>query len=125
MKICSGGVSGYRLHEKWKTLATIRHEPTPEVGTFTRSPDRMPRTANQREIKNDHCVGCTKPDIDHIMRSEITVNDPSLFLDKFLLDRRPLIPRRRDEARLPENLVQLDEREPRDVSQLDRQDRLA
>jgi Mg2+/Co2+ transporter CorB len=54
--------------------------------------------------------------LDDIIRTEIAVHDPSLPLNELLLDRYPLIPRGRNEACLPKNPVQLDDREACDLA---------
>lgn len=125
MKIRSGGVASYRLHEAGKTLATICQKPTPEVGTFPGAPDRPTSTTNKREIQEDDGVRCAEPDVDNVIRSEIAVDNPSLSRNKLMLHRHPLIPRCNGKAWPPENLVQLDDRERHDVGQLDRKGRLS
>jgi hypothetical protein len=115
MEIRLGGMRSYRFQEERATPATIRDEPTPEVCTFRGSSDCPPSTANKREVKEDDGVRCAEADIDNVIGSEIAVHDPSLSLNKLLLNRYPLIPRCRNKAWLPKELVQLDDREPRDL----------
>jgi hypothetical protein len=118
-------VSGYRLHEEGTAAATIGQQPTPEVGTLPGAPDRPASTTNEREIQEDDRVRSAEPDIDDVVWSEIAVENPSLFRNKLVLHRHPLIPRRSGKAWPPENLVQFDDRDGRDVGQLDRKGRLS
>ena len=107
-------VHGDRSHKRWPALPAIRKEPTPEIATFPRSPDCAPRAAEKREIEKDDRVRRTETNFSDIVRPEIAIQHPRLFLDKLLLNRDPLILRCRREASLPEDLVQLDDRNSQD-----------
>lgn len=116
MEIRLGGIRCYRFEEEGTTPATIREEPPPEVCTFRGTSDCPPRTANKREVEEDDGVRCAEANIDNVIRTEISVHDPSLSLNERLLHRHPLIPRCRNQAWLPKDLVQLDDGKPGDLS---------
>ena len=55
------------------------------------------------------------PAVAHIVRPEVTIENPRVFPHKLLLNRDPLISRCCYGAWLPEHLVQLDDRDPEDI----------
>jgi hypothetical protein len=105
-----------RLHENLTTLTAIRHQPTPEVGTFARSQDCSPSTADEREVQNNNCVRRSKPNLNNVVGTQVTVHDPSTFRDKLLLHDHPLIARCCGQTWSPEDLVKLDHRKASDLA---------
>jgi len=114
-----------RLHQNRTASPVIRQEPPPEVGALSRSPNGSPSAAEEREVQKKNRVRRTKPDLHSVVGPQIAVHDPSLFRDKSLLDRYPLIAPSSCKASLPEDLVQLYYREPRDLAQAHRKRRFA
>ncbi len=119
------GIVGNRLHESGATLKAIRPEPTPEVGALARSSNRSPGAAHERKIQEDDRVRRSKPNLDSVVRTQVTIHDPSIFRDKLLLQDRPLITRCCDKAWLPEDLVKLDHWNPGDLVKAPRESRFA
>ena len=117
-------MSGYRFHDEWAAPATIGQKPTPEVRAFSGAPDCSTSTASKRKVQKDDRVRRAEPHVWRVVRSEIAVENPSLARNKLMLLRNPLIPRCCGSAWLPEQLVQLGDREPCDVGHLDREGRL-
>ena len=120
----AGGVSGYRFHNEWAAQATIGQKPTPKVRAFSGAPDCSTSTASERKVQKDDRVRRAEPHVQRVVRSEIAVENPSLARNKLMLLRNPPIPRCCGKAWLPEQLVQLGDREPCDVGHLDREGRL-
>jgi len=125
MKVRMDRVVSDRLHQNRTASPVIHQEPPPEVGTLSRSPNDSPSAAEKREVQKKNRVRRAKPDLHGVVGPQIAVHDPFLFRDKSLLDRYPLIATFSCKARLPEDLVQLDYREPRDLAQAHRKRRFA
>ena len=119
------GVVGNRLRESRTALKAIRQEPTPEVGTLARSSDRSPGAADERKVQENDRVRRSKPNLDGVVRTQVTIHDPSIFRDKLLLHNRPLITRHCDKTWPPEDLIKLDGWEPGDLAQAPRESRFA
>jgi hypothetical protein len=113
------------LHENRTALTAIRHEPTPEVGTLVRSPDCSPSAADEREVQKNDRARRSKPNLDNVVGTQITIHDPSILRDKPLLHDHPLITRCCDNTWPPEDLVKLDHRQAGDLAQSPRQSRFA
>jgi hypothetical protein len=99
------------LHENRTALKAVRHEPTPEVGTLARSSDCLPSTAGKGEVQENDGVRCSKPNLDSIVGTQVTIHDPSLFRDQLLLQNHPLIAGCCDQTWPPEDLVKFDHRQ--------------
>src|SRR4029077_8811694 len=125
MEVRIGRVCCDRLHENRTHLPVIRQEPLPEVATLARSSNCSPGAAAEREVQKKNRVRSTKPDLDNIVGPQVTVHDPSLFRDQSLLNCCPVIAMCCHESGLPEDLVQLYHREPRDLAQAPRESRFA
>jgi hypothetical protein len=110
-----------RLHENRATLTAIRHQPPPEVGTLARSQDCSPSTAKEREVQQDDRVRRSKPHLNNIVATQITIHDPSIFRDKLRLHDHPLISRCCRQTWSPEDLVKLDHRKAGDLAQAPRE----
>ena len=79
------GVVGNRVHESRSALKAIRQEPTPEVGALARSSDCPPGAADEREIQENDRVRRSKPNLDGVIGTQVTIHNPSSLLDKLLL----------------------------------------
>jgi hypothetical protein len=73
------------LHENRTALKAVRHEPTPEIGALARASDCSPSTADKREVQEDDCVSRSKPNLDSVVGTQVTIHDPPIFRDKLLL----------------------------------------
>ena len=58
----------------------------------------------------------TKPNIDGVVGSEVTLHDPSVPNDKLLLHLNPPLARSCDKPRLPEDFIYFDHRQPRNIA---------
>jgi hypothetical protein len=105
-----------RFDENRTALAAIRHKPPPEVSTLARSSYCSPSTADEREVQQNDRVCCTQPDLNYVIRPQVTIHNPSLFRDKPFLDDHPMIARCCDKSWSPEDLVKLYHRKPRDLT---------
>ena len=114
-----------RLRENRTALPPIRQEPAPKVRTLVRSTDCSPTAAEEREVQENDRVRRSKPNLDNVVGTQITIYDPSIFRDKLLLHDHPLIPRGCDNTGPPEDLVKLDHREAGDLAQSHRESRFA
>jgi len=108
---------GNRFHENGAAPPTPRQHPMPEIGALARSAECPPGTARQRKIQEDNRVRRPQPLLDRIIRTKVAIHDPFFFTDEFLLQMNPLIARRWEKARPPENFVQLDYGQSCDVTQ--------
>jgi hypothetical protein len=114
---------GNRVQEKRQASAPIADDPTPEAGAFVRSPERPPGAADKREVEQKNGVSSVQPCFNSIRGAKVTIQDPSFFPNKPLLQLNPLIARRWEKAGTPEKLVQLDHGQARDFSQAQSQSR--
>jgi hypothetical protein len=89
-----------RLDENRATLTAIRDKPTPEVGTLERSRGCSPSTADKREVQRNDRVRRSKPNLDNVVGTQVTI-----FRDKLLLHDHPLIARCCGKAWPPETLL--------------------
>src|SRR5882762_2163384 len=110
-----------RLHENRTILTAIRHQPTPEVGTLARSHECSPSTADEREVQKNDRVRRSKPNLNNVVGTQVTVHDPSIVRDKLLLHDQPLIARRCGQTWSPEDLVKFDHREAGNLAQAPRE----
>jgi hypothetical protein len=124
IKVRAGGMLGNRFHQRWPASPPIRHQPPPEVCTLSPSPQCPPGTASERKIQQDNRVCSPQSDFDRVIRPQIAIHDPALFLDQLLLRLDPFVARRGREFLLPETFVQLDERQSGDSTQRRRERRL-
>lgn len=99
------------LKKKGPASPAIGQQPAPEVEALRRAAHGPRRAAEKGEIQKDHGVGAAQPDLDHVEGAEVAIHDPSIVGRKLLLEGCPRIVRRRDEAGLPEDLVELDDRQ--------------
>jgi hypothetical protein len=113
------------LHENRATLKAVQQEPKPEVGTLVRSPDGLPSTADEREVQKNDRVRRSEPNRNSVVRTQVTIHDPSTFRDEVFLQDYPLIARCCDKTWPPKDLVKLDHREARDLAQAPRESRFA
>jgi len=125
MEIRVGRVLGNRFHEKRTALSAIQQKPAPKIGTFARSPNRLPSATDERKVQDNDRVRCAKPDFGSVIGPEVAIHDPALFLNQPPLYLRPLLTRFCDKARPPENLVELYHRKLRNLAQADSESRLA
>ena len=114
---CVRGILGNRVHEKRPAPSSIPQKPQPEIGLLSRPPQRAPRTANEREVQNNDRVRSSKPDLNSVIGPEVAVQDPAVLVDELALHLHPPFTRRRHEAGLPEDLVQLYDMESRGLAQ--------
>jgi len=105
-----------RLHENRTASTAIRYEPTPEVCTFARSPEYTPSAAQEREVQKNDRVRRSKPNLDNVIGTEVTIHDPTIFRNELLLHDRPPIARSCNKTLLPKDLIKLDDREPGDLA---------
>jgi hypothetical protein len=99
-----------RFHEKRTALAAIQQQPQPKIGAFAGSSDRSPSTSDKREVEENDRIRSSKPNFDSIIRPQVTIDYPSILLDKPLLHFDPLIARCRGKTWPPEDLVQFYQR---------------
>ena len=64
-------------------------------------------------------------EVGEVVGTEIPIDNPLVLADQFLLERHPLIPRRLNKAWLPKELIQFDDRQSRDLTELPGEGRLA
>jgi hypothetical protein len=123
--LCTRRIVSDGLHEKRTARAAIWQDPRPKVSTLMRAFDRPPCTTQKRKVQENDCVCRTKPDLHSVVRSQVTIHDPSVFDNKLLLNSHPLVPRCREQAGPPEDFVQLNQRKSRDLAQALRESRFA
>ena len=102
----------------------IAQQPSPEIPPLARAQQRTPGAQNDRDIEEDHRVCCAQPNLDGVIWTQVAVHDPRGLGDQCLLDRDPLLAWRRGEAGAPEDFVQLDHGQSRDLPQSPRERRL-
>src|SRR5256886_6023201 len=81
-------------------------------------------TSEEREVQQNDRIRRTQPHLDGIIRAKITIQDPLFFLDEALLQLDPLNTGSREQAGSPEDLIELHDRQARDLAQLPRKRRL-
>jgi len=119
------GVGGDRPQEQRTTPPAIGKQPPPEVSALPGPPDGPPCATGRAEVQEHDGVRGLQPDIGNVIRPEVPVHDPRLLRGQSALDGCPLAAGCRGQARPPEELVQLDHREARDLTQADREGRFA
>jgi len=124
MNIRTGRILRDRFHKKRAASPPIRHQPPPEVCTLSPSPQCPPSTASEGKIQQDNGIRGPQPDFHGIIRAQVAVDNPALFLDQLLLHLQPLLARRCRKSLPPENFVQLDDRQSSDFAQRHRERRL-
>jgi hypothetical protein len=92
---------------------------------FAWSANCSPSAADKREVQKDDRIRRTKPDLDSVIGSEVTIHDPSVPTNKLLLHYNPLVARCCDKPRPPEDFVHFDHRQPRNIAQAARESRFA
>jgi hypothetical protein len=120
-----GCVVGNCCPENRTALIPVCQKPTPEITTFARPANCSPSASHQREVQKDDRICRTKPDLDSVIGSEVTIHDPTVPRNELLLHGNPLLARCCDKPRLPEDVVHLDHRQPRNLTQAPRQCRFA
>jgi hypothetical protein len=123
VEVCLSCVASDRFQKNLTASVAIPQQTKPKIGTLSRPPDCSPSAPDQREIEENDCVGSAKPDLDSVIGPQVAIHDPCVLLDKPMLYLDPLIAGCRDKARLPEHLVQLYHRQPRDLAQVHRESR--
>ena len=99
-------MTGNCVHQERTALPAVLQEPKPEIDTLARAPDRAPCASEEREVEEDDRVCGSKPDFDGVIRSEIAIDDPFIFADKFLLEFHPPMTRCPGKSCLPEDFIQ-------------------
>lgn len=122
---CLGSVLIDRFHQKRSALAAISEQPEPEIKALARASNSSPGAEGEREIQENYGIGGLKPDLDRIIMPKVAIQNPVILLDKLSLDRSPLLSGCRTKTRLPEELVQLDYRQPPDFAKLRGKSRFA
>src|ERR1017187_6823137 len=82
------------------------------------------RLLNDTASRKDGVRGL-QPDMEDVVRPEVPVHNPRLMCGEFALDGCPLVARRRGQARPPEEIVQLHHGAAGDLTQADREGRVA
>jgi len=77
--------------------------------------------AQKGEVQEDDRVCRAKASLNNVKLSQVTIDDPSVRRDKQVLSGYPFIPRRSNEARSPENFVQLHHGKAGDLAQESRE----
>src|ERR1022692_860617 len=125
VNVSAAGVRSDGLPDQRTAPAAIGQQPPPEVSAFPRSPEGPPGTPHWREVQEHDGVRGLKPDVDDVVRAEVSVHDPRIVRDEFALDSCPLVTRCRSEAGPPEELVQFDHRQASDRAQVGGESRFA
>lgn len=99
--------------------------PEPEVSALTGTTHSTPDANAQRVVEHDHGVCVRQPRLEHVMRSEVAVHDPCGLSSEVQLHLPPRVGRQRQQPRLPEVLVEFENRQPGDCSELSRERALA
>jgi hypothetical protein len=120
-----GCVAGNCCPENRTALIPVGQKPTPEITTFAGSANGSPSAADKREVQKDDRICRTKPDLDSVIGSKVTIHDPAVPSNELLLHHNPLLTRCCDKPRLPKDFVHFDHRQPRNIAQAPRQSRFA
>ena len=105
--------------------APVAPEPAPEVGTFARPADGSPGAPEQWEVEQDDRVRRAQTNVEHVVGAEIAISDPGRALYELVLCGRPRIGRHGLQAAVPEDVVQVHDRETGEYAQLVCESRLA
>jgi hypothetical protein len=124
MNLCPSCVCSNRSHQRRSAFPAIRQQPPPEICTFPTSLPRSPRATPEWKVEQDDCVRPTQPYLDGVVGSQVAIHDPLHRRGELLLYLYPLLGRCCLEPLTPENFVQLDYRQPSDLTQFPGERRL-
>jgi hypothetical protein len=105
-------------------MAPVAPEPVPEVGTFARPADGSPGAPKQREVEQNDRVCGAQTHIKYVVGAKIALSDPGSSVYELILRGRPRLGRHGLQAAVPEDVVQMDDREIGECSQLLSESRL-
>ena len=107
----AGCDSPHSTEDPGPPAAPVAPEPVPEVGTFARPADGSPDAPKQREVEQNYRVRGAQTHIKYVVRAKITLSDPGASLYELILCRSPRLGRHGLQAAVPEDVVQMDDRE--------------
>lgn len=103
-----GSDIGDGLEEMRTAPSSPQHGPDPEVASPRPAPPRPPRAEPEGEIEHDDGVSASQSGFQDVIRSEISIHDPTLSLRHGSLTIGPLARGQWFERRIPVDLVELD-----------------